>query len=82
MMEITHRFAENYRGYNEYIDSLIDKVNENFKNHIEYGKKLDKTNSEQIEEYINLVSKTDESFDFLYTEVNKLEENKLEKDLS
>lgn len=71
-MEITHRFAENYRGINEYIDSLIEKVNENFRNHLDYGKELDRNNKEQLEEYINLVTKTDESFEFLYSEVNKI----------
>ena len=70
---IKHRFAENYRGlYNDYIDSLINKVNENFNEQIEFNDKLDDTNLNQLKEYASLVRKTDDSFEFLVSETDKL----------
>ena len=70
---IKHRFAENYRGlYNDYIDSLIDKVNENFNEQIEFNDKLDDTNLNQLKEYASLVRKTDDSFEFLVSETDRL----------
>lgn len=70
---IKHRFAENYRGlYNDYIDSLIDRVNENFNEQIEFNDKLDDTNLNQLKEYASLVRKTDDSFEFLVSETDKL----------
>lgn len=70
---IKHRFAENYRGlYNDYIDSLIDRVNENFNEQIEFNDKLDDTNLNQLKEYASLVQKTDDSFEFLISETDRL----------
>lgn len=70
---IKHRFAENYRGlYNDYIDSLINKVNENFNEQIEFNDKLDDTNLNQLKEYASLVRKTDDSFEFLVSETDRL----------
>jgi hypothetical protein len=71
--QIKHRFAENYRGlYNEYIDSLVDKVNENFNKQFDFKEKLNKTDLKKLEKYIKLVEITDKSFDFLCSEANKI----------
>lgn len=43
--QIKHRFAENYRGlYNEYIDSLVDKVNVKYSDLIKFDKMLNEDN--------------------------------------
>lgn len=71
--QIKHRFAENYRGlYNEYIDSLVDKVNENFNKQFDFKEKLNKTDLKKLEKYIKLVEITDKSFEFLCSEANKI----------
>jgi hypothetical protein len=71
-MKLKHKFAENYRGlYNNYIYSLVDKVNENYNIQIQFNENLNDSSIEDLEKYVELVNKTDNSFEFLYSETNK-----------
>ena len=56
--QIKHRFAENYRGlYNEYIDSLVDKVNVKYSDLIKFDKMLNEDNIDDLRKYKNYMMK-------------------------
>ena len=71
--QIKHRFAENYRGlYNEYIDSLVDKVNVKYNELIKFDKMLNEDNIDDLRKYKKLYDKISKLLGDLEIEANKI----------
>lgn len=71
--QIKHRFAENYRGlYNEYIDSLVDKVNVKYSDLIKFDKMLNEDNIDDLRKYKKLYDEISKLLGDLEIEANKI----------